>query len=113
MSWQCNYCGHKTQPAKEVEPNEIDYPAGRACYECGKGEMVYRPINPKPLMVSFIVQSSNDGRVWEDYFVGDSYSSESEAIGVAIEQHERYHFTNNYRVISRAEKVLWEGKKHD
>ena len=42
MSWQCNYCGNKTQPIKEVEPNGIDYPAGRACYECGKGEMVYK-----------------------------------------------------------------------
>lgn len=111
MSWQCNYCGNKTQPVKEVEPNEIDYPAGRACYECGKGEMVYRPISPQPLMVSFVVQSSRDGRVWEDYFgVGRGYSSESEAIGVASEQHERYHFTNKYRVISRVEKVLWEPK---
>jgi hypothetical protein len=84
-----------------------------ACYECGKGEMVYRPVDPQPLMVSFVAQSSKDGRVWEDYFIGDTYSSESEAIGVAIEQHERYHFTNNYRLISRVEKVLWKGKKYE
>lgn len=109
VNWQCNYCGHRTQPVKEVEPDGEDWPAGRGCWLCGKGEIVFSPIEPPPA-VTFVVQRSNDGEVWEDYFVGDTYSSENEAVSVASEQHERYHLTRKFRVIRRVEKVEWEPK---
>lgn len=112
MNWMCNYCGHKVQPVKEVEPDGTDWPAGRGCSKCGKGEMVYRPVEPPPA-VTFVVQRSSDGEVWEDYFVGETYSSKAEAVSVASEQHERYHLTRKFRVIRRVEKVEWEGKKDD
>lgn len=54
MNWQCNYCGNRTQPVKEVEIDGMDYPAGRACYKCGKGEMVYCPIEPQPKVCQLI-----------------------------------------------------------
>lgn len=43
MSWQCNYCGHRTEPVREVKQDGEDWPAGRACSKCGVGEMVHRP----------------------------------------------------------------------
>lgn len=119
MNWNCNYCGHRTEPVKEVKQDGDDWPAGRACRLCGKGEMVCRPmevrlispIEPSPA-VTFVVQRSYDGEVWEDYFVGDMYSSKAEAVSVASEQHERYNLTRKFRVIRRVEKVEWE-PKHD
>jgi len=43
MNWECNRCGYRVQPVKEVEPDGMAWPAGRACSRC-LGEMVYRPI---------------------------------------------------------------------
>ncbi len=43
MNWECNRCGYRVQPVKEVEPDGMSWPAGRACSRC-QGEMVYRPI---------------------------------------------------------------------
>lgn len=106
MSWQCNYCGHRVEPVKEVGPDDEGWPAGRGCHECGKGELVYRPVELQ-LTVTFVVQESSDGEVWEDYFVGDTYSSKEEAVQVASEQHERYHLTREFRVVRRVEKVEW------
>lgn len=47
MNLQCNRCGHRVQPIKEVELDSADWPAGRGCSKCLMGEMVYRPVNPK------------------------------------------------------------------
>lgn len=109
LVWRCNYCGQRTRPVREVEPDGEDWPAGRACHECGKGELVYRPTESPPT-VTFVVQRSSDGEVWEDYFVGEIYSSKAEAVSVASEQYERYNLTRKFRVIRRVEKVEWEPK---
>lgn len=107
MNWQCNYCGHRTEPVKEIKEDGEDWPAGRGCSECGKGEMVYRPIEPS-LAVTFVVQRSSDGEIWEDYLLTAENPSKAEAVSVASEQHERYHLTRKFRVIRRVEKVEWE-----
>jgi len=43
MNWECNLCGYRVQPVKEVEPDGMAWPAGQACSRC-QGEMVYHPI---------------------------------------------------------------------
>lgn len=111
LVWRCNYCARTVQTVRAVELDGDSWPAGRGCWECGKGELVYRPIEPSPA-VTFVVQRSHDGEVWEDYFVGETYSSKAEAVSVASEQHERYNLTRKFRVIRRVEKVEWE-PKHD
>lgn len=112
MDWMCNYCGHKVQPIKEVEPDGTDWPAGRGCSECGKGEMVYRPAQ-KPPTVTFVVQESKGYDIWTDCYGLEVFSEIQDAVKEASERHDRYHFNFGFRVVRRVEKVEWEGKRDE
>lgn len=56
MNWQCNRCGHTAQPIKEVELDGADWPAGRCCSKCLRGEMVCRPVNPQSLKKTSVAE---------------------------------------------------------
>lgn len=111
MSWQCNYCGRRLEPVREDKADGVDWPAGRGCSECSKGEIVYRPVEPSPT-VAFVVQE-NEGGDWKDTVIAFKEDDALRTASDLRERHQhndRYHFDKRFRVVRRAEKVIWEKK---
>lgn len=102
--WQCDYCGHKSTKEEEV-----------GCWQCGKGDMIYHDTETPKAHIFFIVQF----RVWTSYGGGkgefsnwcdhlEPLFSETEAINAAENLTRNELYGNQYRVVRRSQKIIWQ-----
>lgn len=100
MSWQCNYCGHRVEPVKEVEEDGTDWPAGRACSRCLNGDMVYRPEK------AVCDECGGEGRVR----VGERLVSREMALDAGDPTLEGSHYEDEYVECAKCVGARWNQK---